>query len=173
MPAISLRLAEPPSVVGTGGGHIGEKEPGAVAVELAAWVDVSGISPGNSKGAWEVVPEPEPAAAPEPAAPALPFPDPVAVDDCCDVPDGDVACEPDDVDAVDDVEDVGVEPTALLLLLVRLFICGTVWASAVTGAVAMPRNMITMMKTRCIALSCVECTALPPVLLDNARSAKK
>jgi hypothetical protein len=44
-------LAEPPSVVGIGGGHIGEEAPGAVAVELAAWVDVSGISPGNSTGA--------------------------------------------------------------------------------------------------------------------------
>jgi hypothetical protein len=91
MPAISLRLAEPPSVVGTEGGHIGEKEPGDVAVELAAWLDVSGISPGNSKGAWEVVPEPEPAAPPEPVAAAVPFPDPVAVDSCCDEPAGNVA----------------------------------------------------------------------------------
>jgi hypothetical protein len=118
-------LAEPPSVVGTGGGHIGEKEPGAVAVELAAWFEVPGISPGNSKGAWEVVSEPGPAAPPEPVAPALPFPDPVAVDDCCDVPDGDMAC-PVDVDDADDVEDVGVEPAALLPLLVSPFICGTV-----------------------------------------------
>jgi hypothetical protein len=120
MPAISLRLAEPPSVVGTDGGHIGENEPGAVAVELAAWFEVPGISPGNSKGACEVVPEPEPAAPPEPVAPALLFPDPVAVDDSCDVPDGDVACDPDGVDGV------GAEPTALLPLLVWLFICGTV-----------------------------------------------
>jgi hypothetical protein len=51
MPSISLRFTEPPSVEGTEGGHIGEKEPGAVAVALAACVDVSGISPGNSKGA--------------------------------------------------------------------------------------------------------------------------
>jgi hypothetical protein len=163
-------LAEPPSVVGTGGGHIGEKEPGAAAVELAAWFEVPGIAPGNSKGAWEVVPEPEPAAAPEPAAPALPFPDPVAVDDCCDVPDGDVACDPDDVEDAAGVEDVGAETTALLPLLVWPFICGTVWAWAVT----MPRNIITITKTRRIALSCVECnnTALPLAPVDNAASGK-
>jgi hypothetical protein len=113
-------LAEPPSVVGTEGGHIGEKEPGAVAVELAAWFEVSGTSPGSSKGAWVVVPEPEPAAPPAPVAPALPFPDPVAVGDSCDAPDGDVACDPDDAEGV---EDVGADPTALLPLLVWLFIC--------------------------------------------------
>jgi hypothetical protein len=113
-------LAEPPSVVGTEGGHIREKEPEAVAVELAAWFEVPGISPGNSKGAWEVVPEPEPAVPPEATAPVAPFPGPVAVDDSCDVPDGDVACDP------DDVEDVGAEPTALLPLLVWPLICGTV-----------------------------------------------
>ena len=49
-PAISLRFAEPPSVEGTGGGQIGEREPGAVALMLAACVDVSGISPGNNTG---------------------------------------------------------------------------------------------------------------------------
>jgi hypothetical protein len=112
-------------VAGTGGGHIGENDPGAVAVELAAWFEVPGISPGNSTGAWEAVPEPEPAAAPDPVAPALPFPDPVAVDDCCDVPDGDVAC-PFDVDDADGVEDGEAEPTALLPLLVWPLICGTV-----------------------------------------------
>jgi hypothetical protein len=124
MPPISLRLAEPPSVVGTGGGHIGENEPGDVAVELAAWFDVSGISPGNSKGAWEVVPEPvpapppEPVAAPEPAAPAVAFPDPVAVDDSCDVPACDVACDPADADAPEGVEDVGTDPAVFSPLLV-------------------------------------------------------
>jgi hypothetical protein len=49
-PAISLRLAEPPSVEGTGGGQMGDGALGAVAVAFAAWVDVSGISPGNNKG---------------------------------------------------------------------------------------------------------------------------
>ena len=116
-------MAEPPSVVGTEGGHIGENEPGAVAVELAAWFEVPGISPGNSKGAWEVVPEPEPAAPPEPVAPALPFPDPIAVDDSADAPDGDAACDPGDADGV---EDVDAEPTVLLPLLVRPFICSAV-----------------------------------------------
>jgi hypothetical protein len=49
-PAISLRFAEPPSVEGTGGGQMGEGALGAVAVVLAACVDVPFISPGNSKG---------------------------------------------------------------------------------------------------------------------------
>jgi hypothetical protein len=49
-PAISVRLAEPPSVAGTGGGQAGEGELGAAAVVLAACVDVSGISPGNNTG---------------------------------------------------------------------------------------------------------------------------
>jgi hypothetical protein len=44
-------LAEPPSVAGTGGGQAGEGEPGTVAVVFAACVEVSGISPGKSKGA--------------------------------------------------------------------------------------------------------------------------
>jgi hypothetical protein len=47
---MSLRFAEPPSVVGTGGGQIGEAGPGAVAVAIGACVDVFGISPGNSNG---------------------------------------------------------------------------------------------------------------------------
>jgi hypothetical protein len=49
-PAISVRLAEPPSVAGTESGQVGEEELGADAVVLAACVDVSGISPGNSTG---------------------------------------------------------------------------------------------------------------------------
>ena len=49
-PAISLRFAEPPSDVGTGGGQMGERGAGAVVVVFAACVDVSGISPGNSDG---------------------------------------------------------------------------------------------------------------------------
>jgi hypothetical protein len=167
MPAISLRLAEPPSVAGTGGGHIGPNEPGAVAVLVAACVELSGTSPGNSKGAWEVAPEPAPAAPPEPVVPAEPFPDPVAGDDSADAPDGDAV----DAEDPDGVDDVGIDPTALAPLLVWPFVCSTVWP----WAVAMPRNTITMMKTRCIALSCVECnnTALPRVPLDNARSGVK
>jgi hypothetical protein len=50
MPAIPLRFTEPPSVEGTGGGQTGDEELGAVAVVLAACVDVFGISPGNSNG---------------------------------------------------------------------------------------------------------------------------
>jgi hypothetical protein len=50
-PAIPLRLAEPPSDDGTGGGHIGEAAPGAVAVVLGACMEVPGFSPGNSRGA--------------------------------------------------------------------------------------------------------------------------
>jgi hypothetical protein len=112
MPAISLRLADPPSVVGTEGAHIGEKEPGAVAVELAAWVDVSGISPGNSKGAWEAVPPPEPPLPPPPDAPALPLPA-VDIEDSDDPP----ACDPLDPDDEDAEEDTGTDPAVVLLLV--------------------------------------------------------
>jgi len=49
-PAMSVRFTEPPSVEGTGGGQVGEGALGAFAVVLAACVDVSGISPGNSNG---------------------------------------------------------------------------------------------------------------------------
>jgi hypothetical protein len=49
-PAISLRFADPPSDVGTGGGQMGEEGPRAAAVVLAACVEVSGISPGNIRG---------------------------------------------------------------------------------------------------------------------------
>jgi hypothetical protein len=47
---MSVRFTEPPSVEGTGGGQVGEGALGAFAVVLAACVDVSGISPGNSNG---------------------------------------------------------------------------------------------------------------------------
>jgi hypothetical protein len=49
-PAISLRFTEPPSDEGTGGGQIGEDGPGAAAVVLAAWLELSGFSPGICKG---------------------------------------------------------------------------------------------------------------------------
>lgn len=65
MPAIPVRFAEPPSVAGTGGGQVGDGALGEAAVLLAAWVDVSGISPGNNKGACEA-PEGDPAENPEP-----------------------------------------------------------------------------------------------------------
>jgi hypothetical protein len=120
-------LAEPPSVEGTGGGQTDEAELEAAAVVLAACVDVSGISPGNSKGVCEL-PEAEP------VAPVVPLADPVVVVDCDN----------------------------------------TVWPCCWPWAVVMPSNMIAMMKTNFIALSCVDYrdTALPPMLLDNARPAK-
>lgn len=65
MPAIPVRFAEPPSVAGIGGGQVGDGALGEAAVLLAAWVDVSGISPGNNKGACEA-PEEDPAENPEP-----------------------------------------------------------------------------------------------------------
>jgi hypothetical protein len=48
---IPLRFTEPPSEVGTGGGQIVEAWLGAVAVVIADWFEVSGISPGNNEGA--------------------------------------------------------------------------------------------------------------------------
>lgn len=113
-PAISLRFAEPPSVAGTGGGQTGEAAPGAAAAVLAAWVDVSGISPGNSKGVCEF-----PDA--ELVAPVAPLADPLVVADPADTPDCD-AGEGDDIDDTDDAddkEDVGTlrEPDAAVVPL--------------------------------------------------------
>jgi hypothetical protein len=114
-PAISLRFAEPPSVDGIGGGQIGEGAVGAVAVVLAAWVDVFGISPGNSKGACET-PEPEPEF--ELVAPVAPLADPVVVGDSDGVPNCD-AGEGDDTDGKAGVgKPRGSDPTALSLLSV-------------------------------------------------------
>jgi len=45
-----VRLAEPPSVVGIGGGQTTDARLGVVAVVIAAWEEVFGISPGNSEG---------------------------------------------------------------------------------------------------------------------------
>jgi hypothetical protein len=54
-PTISVRLAEPPSDVGTGGGQIGEAAwLAAAAVEVADCVEVLSISPGNCNGTWDV-----------------------------------------------------------------------------------------------------------------------
>ena len=50
-PTISVRLAEPPSEVGTDGGQIVLDEwLAAAAVEVAACVEVLGVSPDNCKG---------------------------------------------------------------------------------------------------------------------------
>ena len=87
---MSVRLAEPPSDVGTGGGQIGEVAWLEVAaVEVADCVEVFGVSPGSCNGTWDVfdddalmldapvlpdVPTPPAAAAAEPlpAAPDSP-----------------------------------------------------------------------------------------------------
>jgi hypothetical protein len=95
-PAISVRLAEPPSVEGIGGGQTDEAAPGAAAaVVLAPWVEVSGISPGNSTGDCD-------AADAELVAPAAPLADPAVVADPADVPD----CDADEGDDIEDKEDV-------------------------------------------------------------------
>jgi len=110
-PAISLRFAEPPSVEGTGGGQMGEGGLGAVAVVLAACVDVSGISPGNSKGDCDI-PEAEL------VAPVAPLADPVVVGDPDAVPDCDAGVG-DDTDGREDAGTLrGSDPTAFPLLLV-------------------------------------------------------
>ena len=110
-PAIPLRFAEPLSVEGTGGGQIGEGGLGAVAVVLAACVDVSGISPGKSKGDWDI-PEAEP------VAPVAALADPVVVGDPGAVP----SCDAGDADDTDGGEDASTpsasDPTAVSLLLV-------------------------------------------------------
>ena len=52
---MSVRLAEPPSEVGTEGGQIVlDAWLAAAAVEVAACVEVLGVSPDSCKGTWEV-----------------------------------------------------------------------------------------------------------------------
>jgi hypothetical protein len=53
---MSVRLAEPPSEVGTGGGQVVvvDEWPEAATVEVAPCVEVSAPSPGNSSGTCEV-----------------------------------------------------------------------------------------------------------------------
>jgi hypothetical protein len=166
-------LAEPPSVVGIGGGQTDEAAPGAAAaVVLGPWVEVSGISPGNSTGDWDD-------ADAEPVAPAAPLADPAVVADPADVPD----CDADEGDDIDDGEDVddreGVDDVGTLrgsdsavvpLLLVWPFGCNTVspWT------VVIPRNITAMMMMNFIALSRVEYRGCAPArrARENARSAK-
>ena len=125
---------------GTGGGQTAEAEPGAAAVVLAAWVEVSGISPGNSKGVCEF-PEAEP------VAPAVPPADPAVLVEPADVPN----CEADEGTNTDAEN---VTDTALaLLLLVWLFICDAVCPCCWPWAVVMPRTMTARMKKSFIALS--------------------
>src|SRR5581483_4114196 len=77
MPATSAICADPPSVVGTGGGQIEPEEWLAiVAVEVAASVEFAGLSPGNCRGTWDVFV----GDALMPVAPASPA-DPVVVSD--------------------------------------------------------------------------------------------
>jgi hypothetical protein len=145
-PAISVRLAEPPSVEGTGGGQTAEAEPGAAAVVLAAWVDVSGISPGNSKGVCEF-PEAEP------VAPAVPLAAPAVFVEPADVPN----CEADEGTNTDEEN---VVDTALPLLLGWPLTCDAVCPCCWPWAVVMPRTMTAMMKKSFIALSCVNTAKL-------------
>jgi hypothetical protein len=74
MPAMLVKCAEPPSVVGTGGGQIAAEWPGVAAVDWAACDEWSGASPGNWSGTSEVFADE--ALMPAPPAPA----DPVLAD---------------------------------------------------------------------------------------------
>ncbi len=93
-----------------------EEAPVAAAVVLAACVEVSGISPGNNKGACET-PEPEPVAPPAPLAdPAVGDPDTVPTGDAVSNAD---AGEDDDIDGGEDGAMVrGSDPTAFSSLLI-------------------------------------------------------
>ena len=131
---------------GTGGGQTAEAEPGAAAVVLAAWVDVSGISPGNSKGVCEF-PEAEPVAPAVPPVDTAVFVEPAEVPNC-------------EADEGDNTDEENVADTALLPLLVWPFLCDTVCPCCWPWAVVMPRTMAAMMKKSFIALSCVNTAKL-------------
>jgi hypothetical protein len=145
---MSVIFADPPSVVGIGGGQIVEGVPGAAAVVLADCVEVSSPSPGNSRGAWEVRD-----GALMPLALPLADPDIVTGPPIVALPVVLVAADPPAAPDDDDVEDVaivdvgtpsGSDPTVVVPLPV------TVWALAVV----MPARMIAIRIVRCIAFSC-------------------
>ena len=114
-PTISVRLAEPPSEVGTAGGQIVLDEwLAAAAVEVAPCVEVLGVSPDSCKGTCDVFEDD--ALKPEALLlPAVPLPvDPVAVADPLDEL---VETDPVEDDPVgrDDVGTLsGSEPVAML-----------------------------------------------------------
>jgi hypothetical protein len=151
-------FADPPSVVGIGGGQMVEGGLGAAAVVLADCVEVSSPSPGSSRAACElreegalievVLPLAGPDVVTDPLTLGLAVvADPVVVVVPLLVADGDVA---DDAE-VDDGDDVAApresDPTAVL--------APVVWPSAAVWAWAavMPSRMIAIRIVRCIACS--------------------
>jgi hypothetical protein len=165
-PTISVRLAEPPSEVGTGGGQIELDEwLEAAAVEVAACVEVLGVSPGICNGTWELfddgalIPEalllvPEVLLLPDTLLP----PDPVAVTDPLAVPAGADPPEKDDPVGNDDVGTLS-EPEPMPSPLVDI-----VWA----WAVVMPKTVTAIRKMCRIALS--PAFVSPAAIGDNART---
>jgi hypothetical protein len=148
-------FADPPSVVGIGGGQMVEGELGAAAVVLADCIDVSRPSPGNSRGVCElreeaalieaVLPLAGPDVVTDPLTAALVVVDPLVVAE-----DDDVA-EIVDVDGSDDVVTPrGSDPIAEFPLVVWPSAAVCAWA-AVT-----PTRMIAVSMVRCIAFSCIE-----------------
>jgi hypothetical protein len=156
---------------------------GAAAVVLAACVEESSPSPGNSKGAWElrdedalmplVLPLAGPAVVTDPLTVGpLVVDDPLVAVDPLVVPEG----NPDEnveVDGSDDVDKPGgSDPTDMFPLSVVWPVpCAAVWACAVV----MPRKMIAVRIMRCIAFSCFESDRRAASLIamqDNARTIK-
>ena len=93
-PANPVRFADPPSVEGTVGPHIVLEEAGAAAdpvvdVLFAAWLDASGVSPGNCTGASGSVDAGALMDADDPLALVVPVVEPIAPPpDACPCEDG-------------------------------------------------------------------------------------
>jgi hypothetical protein len=136
-PTMSVMLAEPPSEVGTGGGQMVEEDAAplaAAAVEVAAWVEVSALSPDSCNGTWEEFDGEVVIADVLPPAALLP-------EDA--VPDADPTVPPAATDPV------GKGWTGTLSGSEPIPVVEAVWASAVV----MPKAMIAIRKRIRIALS--------------------
>lgn len=163
-PAISLRFTEPPSDEGTGGGQMGKGGPGAVAVVLAPWLELSDFSPGICKGVSGLI---DGAAL---IAPGEALVDPFGVSR--PVPDGlpdEIPGKEDEANGKEAVGRLSGSEPAGPWLSACVFGCKTVCACAV----ATPRKIVAMTKVRCITLStCGLPASDSPIRQDNARSAK-
>jgi len=181
MPAI---CADPPSVVGTGGGQIEPEEWLAiVAVEVAASVELAGLSPGNCTGTWDVFA----GDALMPVAPASPA-DPVVASDLLPA-DADPP-----VDPVGNVE-VGtlsgsepelraVKASSVVVVWLRAAVWpmppawpgarGAAWLLVWAFAAVTPRSMIAINRTcRIVLSSSLSARAQGYARGDNARNRRK
>jgi hypothetical protein len=136
---MSVKLSEPPSVDGTGGAQIDADAWLALdAVEAAACVVVSGVSPGSCNGIWELL-DGE-ALMPPPLPPVEMAADPVAVPFAAADDDPDDGADPEPDGKVDVVTLSGSAPVTVLLDAEPIWL-GLVWPLVCACADATPKTV--------------------------------